>query len=260
MPLTSIFGQEKTQGISFLKEVTADTVYFHLENSFYAPITFSVTPKNNFKNKVRVSEAETMKKRDTLKNVVAIPIELVKDTSNIKSSKFIKFKGNLGNKNLKSNLNYLYDLPFEKNKSYKIMQPNFGSLSHNIETSFYAIDFTMPIGTPVHAARSGTVIKTEDNYTEHGGEELKYKANTIAIFHKDGSIAHYDHLSPKGVFVKTGEYVTKGQYIGLSGFTGYTTKPHLHFVVQNGKNVSIPIYFRGYKNKVLKKRKYYKNK
>ena len=84
--------------------------------------------------------------------------------------------------------------------------------------------------------------------------------NSIAIFHLDGTFAHYDHLKPKSVFVKPGDYVEREQLIGLSGLTGYSTKPHLHFALLNGKNESVPVHFKGYRNKILEKGKFYKNK
>lgn len=252
--------QEETQGIKLIKEIGMDTVSYHLVNNYYAPITVSIKPKDSYKDKISTIGNYVMRKRDTLKKTIEIPRNFVKDTGTVNYSEFATLEGNLGDVNLKPNLKHLYSLPFEKGKAYQIMQPNFGSLSHNKKTSFYAFDFQMEIGTPIHAARSGIVIKTQDKYTENGGVELKYKANTIAIFHDDGTIAHYDHLKYKGVFVKPGDFIEKGEYIGLSGFTGYSTKPHLHFVVQNGKNEAIPIYFKGYKNKTLKEGKVYKNK
>ncbi len=256
----TVKGQRKDQGIRFINEITADSVFFHLENNYHAPITIQTTPNLEMEGKIRVNKATLVSKRDTLFKTIAVPLNLVIDTTAIDYSQFIEFKGNLGDANLTEDTKHLYALPFEKGKAYEIMQANFGRVSHDKKTSFYAIDFTMPEGTPVHAARAGIVIKTQDKYTEHGGEELKYKANTIAIFHEDGTIGHYDHLQPQGVFVKPGDYVKTGQYIGLSGYTGYTTKPHLHFVVQNGKNEAVPIYFKAYKNKVLKQGKHYKNK
>ena len=60
-------------------------------------------------------------------------------------------------------------------------------------------------------------------------------ANYITIYHsKSGLFTQYVHLIKNGSFVKVGDTVVKGQPIGLSGMTGYTTVPHLHF------NVLIP--------------------
>lgn len=258
--LQSVCAQTENQGIKLIKQVANDSVYFHLVNHFYAPVSITITPKENYNNSIRAVGEYILPQRDTLKNCIVVPQEFVKDTAVVNYSDYATFQGNLGNPNLRSDLGYLYNLPFEEGTAHQIMQPNFGKLSHNTKKSYYSIDFTMDIGTPIHAARSGIVVKTQDKYTEHGGIELKNMANTIAIFHEDGTIAHYDHLKPKSVFVEPGELVERGQLIGLSGFTGYTTKPHLHFAIQNGKNESVPVYFKGYKNKVLKKGRFYKNK
>lgn len=75
------------------------------------------------------------------------------------------------------------------------------------------------------------------------------------IMHADGTYASYAHLAYKGALVKEGEFVKRGQKIGLSGLAGYTRGPHLQFVVRKERNSSIPIYFNGYKGKVLKKEK-----
>ncbi len=48
----------------------------------------------------------------------------------------------------------------------------------------------------------------------------------------DGSIAYYWHLQKDGVLVNIGDTVQTGQWIGLSGNTGYSAFPHLHFEVQ----------------------------
>ena len=52
------------------------------------------------------------------------------------------------------------------------------------------------------------------------------------ILHEDGSMALYAHLKPEGVEVRVGQQVRQGQRIALSGNTGYSTAPHLHFAVQ----------------------------
>ena len=110
-----------------------------------------------------------------------------------------------------------------------------------------AIDFEMPIGDTIVAARGGYVAYTVSHFKERGGKDFTDKANKIIIVHDDGTGANYVHLDTNGVLVNVNDYVTAGQPIGISGFTGHTTKPHLHFVVRN-LNESIPIQFRKKKN------------
>ena len=79
----------------------------------------------------------------------------------------------------------------------------------------------------------------------HGGIELAREVNYVVIDHLDGTSALYLHLSK--VSVKIGDKISQGQEIGLSGNTGWSTEPHLHFQVQNTGsdwfNQSIPISF-----------------
>jgi murein DD-endopeptidase MepM/ murein hydrolase activator NlpD len=68
-----------------------------------------------------------------------------------------------------------------------------------------------------------------------GGLDEKFldQGNHIIIRHSDGTLAKYWHLIKEGAFVEVGDDVNKGQVIGLSGNTGYSAFPHLHFKVVN---------------------------
>ncbi|MGB0838142.1 MAG: M23 family metallopeptidase [Flavobacteriaceae bacterium] len=157
-------------------------------------------------------------------------------------------------------LNYKYQLPFKKGKRYEVSQSFNGKSSHRSITGKYAVDFVMPVGTPVHAAREGQVIKVIDWFTKHGGEAYVNAANKIIILHSDGSMASYVHLDYQGASVQEGQWVSKGEPIGFSGLTGKTSGPHLHFVVRRDNDIAIPIYFKGYPNQILKPGKRYKSK
>lgn len=161
---------------------------------------------------------------------------------------------------IEPNLDYRYRLPFKKGKKYEVSQGFNGKTSHNSIRSKYAIDFQLDVGEPVYAAREGTVVQVVDWFTKQGGTELINSANRIVILHDDGTMAFYVHLDYEGSFVEEGQKVNKGDKIGISGVTGYTRGPHLHFVVRKENNTAIPIYFEGYEGKVLKKGKKYKVK
>jgi murein DD-endopeptidase MepM/ murein hydrolase activator NlpD len=148
--------------------------------------------------------------------------------------------------------NYLYDFPFKKRKRYKLIQGWGGKFSHTEPKSYYALDFKMKIGEPICAARAGIVIRSVDKYTKNGGRELRNFANTIILQHEDNTFAYYVHLKPGGSLVEVGQKIEKGELIGYSGNTGFSTIPHLHFVVRDGNANSIPFYFKGYKNIELK--------
>jgi murein DD-endopeptidase MepM/ murein hydrolase activator NlpD len=121
-----------------------------------------------------------------------------------------------------------YLLPYPETTKYKLLQGYEGPWGHEAHAAF-AYDFQMPIGTPVHAARSGKVVHVEQGHkdsTRKGGEE-----NVVVIQHDDGTFARYYHLTQNGAKVALGESVKQKQVIGLSGDSGASAGPHLHFDV-----------------------------
>jgi murein DD-endopeptidase MepM/ murein hydrolase activator NlpD len=143
---------------------------------------------------------------------------------------------------------HLYALPYASNRSYRVLQGYGSSFSHRgIEE--YAIDFDMREGTPVHAARSGVVARVEESHDRGCWSDGCGKfANYVVILHTDGTTGEYYHLKKAGALVKVGDSVARGQRIGLSGNTGHTTMPHLHFAVYRavewGRTQSIAVRFQ----------------
>jgi murein DD-endopeptidase MepM/ murein hydrolase activator NlpD len=129
--------------------------------------------------------------------------------------------------------NYEYQLPFDKGDRHRVVQGYGGLFSHS---HIAALDFEMPIGTPIYAAREGIIFSYKDD-SDEGGPFSKYKnkANYIIIKHDDGSFGCYWHLRKNGVLVKSGR-VAVGQQIGFSGATGQVLRPHLHFSVKRKLN------------------------
>lgn len=147
---------------------------------------------------------------------------------------------------------HLYRLPFRAGRRYRLVQGFHGKKSHRSEVSRYALDFEMPVGEPIHAARAGKVVKVVDWLTESGSDSrLLGRDNRIIVEHSDGTLATYAHLAPGGVVVEEGERVERGQHLGFSGRTGFTSGPHLHFVVRGARDVSIPIRFEGQEGRDL---------
>ncbi len=123
-----------------------------------------------------------------------------------------------------------YRIPYAPGTTHKLGQGYFGKFSHQKQ---HALDFRMPERTPIVAARAGTVVATEDHYSQGGiAERFKARSNFISILHADGTVATYRHLCQDGVQVAVGERVAAGDVIGLSGNTGYSSRPHLHFDVR----------------------------
>jgi murein DD-endopeptidase MepM/ murein hydrolase activator NlpD len=87
-------------------------------------------------------------------------------------------------------------------------------------------DFAVPIGTAVHAAHRGTVVKAGP----YGGGDGPAYGNAIVIKNGSQIYSQYAHLSKIKVYV--GQHVKVGQTIGLSGNTGNTSGPHLHFEIR----------------------------
>lgn len=111
------------------------------------------------------------------------------------------------------------------------------------------IDIAAPIGTPVLAALGGSVLATgnTDLVRDGSGRQCYSFGKWVMIDHGDGINTMYAHLSE--IDVSSGERVTTGQTIGLSGMTGYATGPHLHFGVyaSEGTKIMTLRQFRGAK-------------
>ncbi len=133
-----------------------------------------------------------------------------------------------------------YYPPFPKGMQFPISQGFDNDITHNEVPNQYAVDIVMPIGTPVLAARGGTVIELEQGFRD-AGESNKFlaRANLIRILHDDGTMAVYAHLDTNSVRVRRGAKVKQGQWIANSGNTGYSSGPHLHFVIQLNAGMSL---------------------
>ncbi|MFZ3472014.1 M23 family metallopeptidase [Streptomyces sp. 4.24] len=91
-------------------------------------------------------------------------------------------------------------------------------------------DFAVPVGTPVDAVSAGTVVKAGPN----GGGDGPAYGNAIVIKHANNTYSQYAHLSK--IQVKIGQKVSKDTQIALSGNTGNSSGPHLHFEIRTTPN------------------------
>ena len=137
---------------------------------------------------------------------------------------------------------YRYPLPW-RGGPFRLTQGPNGTFSHTDSKSRYAMDIAMPEGTPIIAARGGLVVKTENEQVGRGNDA---SGNFVRVRHDDGSEAVYLHLKQGSVSVRAGQRVAVGSPLALSGNTGNSSGPHLHFVVQRATEaglVSIPYEF-----------------
>ncbi|MBE15299.1 MAG: M23 family metallopeptidase [Dokdonia sp.] len=136
-----------------------------------------------------------------------------------------------------------YVLPYPVGDSY-VVNLNHCSISPHGpgDPDQFAVDFDMPIGSMVTAARGGRVV-----YVEASGQDGNYPNNAV-IIQAGSTYDIYAHLTFNGALVEIGDSVTVGQEIGLSGATGAAGYAHLHFVVTQGSwqwpYESVPYNFR----------------
>lgn len=122
------------------------------------------------------------------------------------------------------------DSGYEGNSDGWINPTPYKYISRGISRGHYGIDMVENIGSSVWAAKGGRVIEITKNWGSGYG-------NSILIDHGNGETSRYAHLSSFNVGI--GDYVSQEQQIGLSGNTGWSTGPHLHFEVRvNGRAVN----------------------
>jgi hypothetical protein len=139
--------------------------------------------------------------------------------------------------------NRVYKLPFPEGESSWVIQGNNSSLNHNNDHNGqkFSWDFRRRCGTPVLAARAGTIkVAPDDSHDGMGGTN-----NQIQIDHGDGTVAFYLHIEQSSVparFRKVGATVLQGQPIAKVGSVGNSMTGHVHFMVKRGNN-SIGVSF-----------------
>lgn len=116
-------------------------------------------------------------------------------------------------------------LPWPTGQSHDINGGNSYNCNDHVGLDYYAIDFALPSGSDVSAVAAGIVHEVD--YPGGGGY-----GHFIWIDHGGGIVSLYGHLSKW--LVPDGAHVAQGQLIALSGNTGNSTGPHLHFSLRSG--------------------------
>ena len=143
----------------------------------------------------------------------------------------------------------VYLLPYDNGTHHKLIQGYGGTFSHaRGSPNEYSDDWDLAIGSIVRAARGGVVVGIRQDSNASGvGDRYLNSANYVIVRHSDGTYGEYLHLKQNGALVKLGEIVAAGQAIALSGNTGYTSRPHLHFSVflvrADSSRQSLPVQF-----------------
>lgn len=143
-----------------------------------------------------------------------------------------------------------YRVPFALANAYRVSQAFPTGITHTTPDSRFAVDIAMPVGTDIHAARSGVVVEVASQNYRGGIDTTRdgAEANLVRILHDDGTFAIYAHLNWNSIRVRPGDEVQRGQYIADSGNTGFSSGPHLHFAIVRNHNLrldSVPFYFEG---------------
>jgi murein DD-endopeptidase MepM/ murein hydrolase activator NlpD len=124
----------------------------------------------------------------------------------------------------------VYALPFKSGIYVRVVMGYDDPQAHEGDQRF-AIDFAVPIGTEVRAARDGVVAGTGTIPSDVSDEPGTTRGDYVWVRHSDGTVASYLHLRHDGAAVKVGHAVKSGQLLGYSGCTGHCSAGLLHFHV-----------------------------
>ena len=142
-----------------------------------------------------------------------------------------------------------FHLPWGWGVAKETGQANNGTFSHqDPETGEprYAWDYTQDIGAPILAVAAGRVVSVVNDVPNNEPDAEPASdapANLVQIDHGNGLQSVYAHMDQGGVAVTAGQYVVRGQYLGRSGNSGYTTGPHLHYEIVDAASRSVSTGF-----------------
>jgi murein DD-endopeptidase MepM/ murein hydrolase activator NlpD len=231
--------------VKLLQRSTQEGITLYAQNTYYAPIQLAfriVTPHN-------VADSTPLKGMQMLPprgDATLLSVGAANPSMPVSFDYEYQFLP--GDPQAEHRPDRPYRFPFGKSSAFLVTQAYPDTVTHTDPSSQYAIDFAMPIGTHIDAARGGVVIEIASDFFEAGVDAAKDgpRANVIRILHDDGTMSLYGHLNWNSIRVVPGQRIERGEYIADSGNTGFSTGPHLHFVVQRNRGgaiISLPIEF-----------------
>jgi murein DD-endopeptidase MepM/ murein hydrolase activator NlpD len=222
------------------------SVLFSFRNLLHAPLTVEVEPGDTRGAVVQM----LTKPRVTIPALGRQAVASIRGINPVRAVEVtFVYTAVIGDPEARADDRVLYAWPFPAGAKAELSQGP-GGPTHWDPFARFAIDLAVAEGTPVLAARAGTVVFLENRYFESGLDRERFgsRANHVRILHDDGSMALYAHLFPESIDLEPGQRVEVGQQIGLSGNTGYSSGPHLHFVVlvhRDMRSVSVPFRMQG---------------
>lgn len=135
---------------------------------------------------------------------------------------------------------YFADAPDGSSTPYSgsFIWPIHGELSQGFSFYHPGFDIAGPIGTPIYAAMSGTVVEAQGGWNGGYGNTVLLRVGKEDNAQYVGYTTRYAHMNTLP-FVSVGQHVTGGQQIGVRGSTGRSTGPHLHFEIHNAAGIAV---------------------
>jgi murein DD-endopeptidase MepM/ murein hydrolase activator NlpD len=239
----SIAGRPKTDSVTVITKREGDVTHFYIKNDELCEVTVTFEMGlNNLAANKQLPCTATYPARQTTEAFTLSPIDPSAKWSFDYTNYF-----KLGSESAQPD-QYTYELPYTPGEKFKVTQGYDGKFSHK-GSNKYAIDWNLPQGTLVRAARGGMVVRVKDD-SNTGGPTADYDRynNYVLIRHDDGTLGHYCHLQQGSCLMKPGQVVATGEALARSGTTGFSSGPHLHFCVFKTKNgrerESLPVKFR----------------